>query len=167
MIRDVAVRSAGNKGFGVFALKPFASGEFIFRRRNARPISAAETANLSAEDRMHLTELGWDRFAVVQAPGAYLNHSCDPNAMRRGVVVFAWRDINLGDEITIDYRLNAFGGDSWPCACGSANCKGIVIGSFFALDQATQRAYLPHAPEFIRREFRIRERKDSSQYGRT
>lgn len=159
MISDVEVRSAGDKGLGVFARRAFRRGEFIFRRRNARPISGAEVARLSPEDQMHLTELGFDSYAVVLPPGAYLNHACDPNAMRSGVKVFAWRNIKKGEEITIDYRLNAFDGDSWPCACGSSSCTGTVVGSFFALPPATQRLYLPYAPGFIRREYRMRNRR--------
>jgi hypothetical protein len=78
--------------------------------------------------------------------------------MRSGVRVFAWRPIATGDEITIDYRLNAFDGDSWPCACGSENCTGIVVGSFFALPPERQRAYVRFAPPFIKREYRRRSR---------
>jgi hypothetical protein len=79
---------------------------------------------------MHLCELGFDRLAVLAPPGCYLNHSCDPNAMRHGVKVFAWRPIAAGDEITIDYRLNAFDGSSWACVCGAMNCTGTVDGGF-------------------------------------
>ena len=77
--------------------------------------------------------------------------------MRSGVKVFAWRPIAAGDEITIDYRLNAFDGESWPCLCGSPSCTGTVASSFFALPDATQRAYLPYAPRFIQREWRHRQ----------
>jgi hypothetical protein len=77
--------------------------------------------------------------------------------MRSGVKVFAWSPIRAGDEITIDYRLNAFDGNSWPCACGAAVCTGTVVGSFFALPEDRQRAYLPYAPAFIRREYRRRQ----------
>jgi len=59
--------------------------------------------------------------------------------MRSGVKVFAWRRIRRGDEITIDYRLNAFGGEHWSCTCNSAKCTGTVIGDFFSLDERTQR----------------------------
>jgi hypothetical protein len=113
---------------------------------------------LPEEDQRHLCELDWDTSAVLLPPGCYLNRSCAPNAMRRGVKVFAWRDIEAGEEITIDYRLNAFGGEAWACLCGSANCTGSVVSSFFALDEARQRAYLPHAPKFIRAEYRRRQR---------
>lgn len=156
MIGDIEVRDAGTKGLGVFALRAFRRGEFIFRRRNGPAIDARALAKLPADEQVHMTELGFDRFAIVLRPGAYLNHACDPSAMRSGVKVFAWRDIAPGEEITIDYRLNAFDGDSWPCACGTASCTGMVVGSFFALPEERQQAYLPWAPAFIRREWRRR-----------
>jgi hypothetical protein len=37
------------------------------------------------------------------------------------------------------------------------NCPGIVVGSFFALDEQRQRLYLPYAPRFIRAEYRRRQ----------
>jgi uncharacterized protein len=156
MIRDVEVRDAGSKGRGVFARRAFRAGDFVFRRRHAKVITADELDGLDDWERMHLCELGFDRFAVLAPPGCYLNHSCDPNAMRHGVKVFAWRAIAAGEEVTIDYRLNAFDGDSWSCDCGSAACSGVVVGSFFAMDPERQRLLLPHAPSFIRREFHAR-----------
>ena len=100
--------------------------------------------------------IDWGTSAVLLAPGCYVNHACDPNAMRKGVNVFAWKPIRQGEEITIDYRLNAFGSERYDCACGSANCTGSVIGSFFALSEEQQRLYLPYAPKFIRVEYHQR-----------
>lgn len=56
---------------------------------------------------------------------AYMNHSCDPNAFIRivpglKVAVFARRDIQPGEELTIDYR------DPYHpevCHCGAVNCR--------------------------------------------
>ncbi len=56
---------------------------------------------------------------------AYMNHSCDPNAFIRVVPgskvgIFARRDIQPGEELTIDY------GDPYHpevCRCGAANCR--------------------------------------------
>jgi hypothetical protein len=153
MITDVTVHSAGKKGQGVFALRDFKRDGFLFRRRHGRVIANREIPALSEDEQRHLCELDWETSAILLPPGCYLNHSCDPNAMRRGVNVFAWRDIQQGEEITIDYRLNAFGEDRWDCACGSAGCRGYVVGSFFALDDERQRLYLPYAPKFIRQEY--------------
>jgi uncharacterized protein len=155
MIGDVEVRDAGVKGQGVFARRAFAAGEFIFRRRLGPPLTGAEIAQLSDEDQRHLCELDWEYSAVLFPPGCYLNHSCEPNAMRSGVKVFAWRDVQAGDEITIDYRLNAFDdAERWPCFCG--HCSGYVTGSFFSLDRARAEAYLPYAPRFIQIEYQRR-----------
>jgi hypothetical protein len=157
VIRDIEVRDAGRKGLGVFALRKFTDGEFIFRRRHGTVVANDAIASLSTEDQRHLCEVDFDRSAILLPPGCYLNHSCSPNAMRNGVKVFAWLDISEGEEITVDYRLNAFDDDAtWHCECGSYECTGEIVGSFFALPAQKQRLYLPHAPAFIRREYRRR-----------
>src|SRR3954465_8243596 len=146
MITDIAVKPAGTKGKGVFALRDFKKGEFIFRRRHGFTVRNEDIPALSEEDQIHLCELDRNTSAVLLPPGCYLNHSCDPNAMRSGVKVFAWRSIVAGDEITIDYRLNAFDdSDEWRCECGSKSCSGVVVGSFFALPAETQWLYVPYA----------------------
>ncbi len=165
MIEDVEVREAEGKGSGVFALRSFRKGEFIFRRRHLTPISNSEIPALSKSDEMHLCEIDFETSAVILPPGCYLNHSCDPNAMRSGVKVFAWRDIQRGDEITIDYRLNAFDDEfTSPCACDSPSCTGNVTWSFFHLAEELQSSYLPFAPKFIRAEYR-RRRQDLKSTG--
>jgi hypothetical protein len=161
VIGDIVVRGAGAKGNGVFARRAFQAGQFIFRRRHGRVVANQDIGSLSEDDQRHLCELDWQTSAVLLPPGCFLNHSCDPTAMRHGVNVYAWKDIRAGDEITIDYRLNAFDdNDRWECSCASANCPGVVVGSFFALDDERQRRYLPYAPRFIRAEYR---RRASSQ----
>lgn len=149
---------AGVKGKGVFALRGFRRGEFIFRRRHGKVVRNDELASLSEEERRHLCELDFETSAVLLPPGCYLNHSCEPNAMRSGVKVFAWRDVGEGEEITIDYRLNAFGGERSACECGTSTCTGQIVSDFFSLDPRRQREYLRYAPPFIQREHRRRSR---------
>jgi SET domain-containing protein len=153
---NIEVLDAGSKGKGVFARRSFRKGEFIFRRRHGRVVSNAEIPSLSEDERRHLCELDYEHSAILLPPGCYLNHACDPNAMRSGIKVFAWRDIVAGEEITIDYRLNAFDGERATCDCRSVNCAGFFVGDFFSLDAERQREYLPYAPAFIRREYRRR-----------
>ncbi len=119
MIAEIVVGRAGGKGKGVFALRRFRRREFIFRRRHGRIVPNAQLGSLSRRHRRHLCELDVDRSAILLPPGCYLNHSCDPNAMRSGVNVYAWRETRRGDEITIDYRLNAFGSQRSKCECES------------------------------------------------
>ena len=102
MISDIAVGDAGQRGLGVFALRTFHKEESIFRRRHGRIVRSSDLWLLSVDERRHLCELDFETSAVLLPPGCYLNHSCDPNAMRSGARVFAWRDILQGEEITID-----------------------------------------------------------------
>jgi hypothetical protein len=76
--------------------------------------------------------------------------------MRSGVKVVAWRRIGAGEEITIDYRLNAFGAERWSCSCGAASCTGEITGDFFSLPAERQREYIRFAPAFIKAEYRRR-----------
>jgi hypothetical protein len=156
LISDIVVKQASDKGLGVFARRDFEPGEFIFRRRHGQIVRNQDIALLSEEDQRHLCELDWETSAVLLPPGCYLNHSCEPNAMRKGTHVFAWSAIRRGDEITVDYRLNAFTGERCECSCGSSTCQGSFTLSFFALSEERQRLYLAYAPKFIRREYRRR-----------
>ena len=145
------------RGVGVFARRAFVPSEFIFRRRRGRIVRNVDIPRLPADEQRHLCELDFETSAVLLPPGCYLNHSCQPNAMRSGVKVFAWQPIAPGVEITIDYRLNAFDDESiWCCLCGAPSCTGTVVGSFFALPVRLQHEYLRFAPRFIQREFRAR-----------
>ena len=52
-------------------------------------------------------------------------------------------DVVAGDELTLDYLINNEGGDSWPCHCGAARCRGETGHSFFTLPEALQCEYAP------------------------
>jgi hypothetical protein len=157
VIADIEVRDAAPKGLGIFARRAFTPGELIFRRRHLK-ITREELCALPPADRAHVCQVAVDEFARVTPPGCYMNHSCDPNAVRHGVNVVARRHISIDEEITLDYRLNAVDGDSWPCACGGPNCKGDVAGGFFGMDKDWQRAHVHDAGALIRREYRRRSR---------
>ena len=51
----------------------------------------------------------------------------------------------------IDYLINNPGGDSWPCHCGAARCRGKTGVSFFTLPHEIQREYLPLLAPWFRR----------------
>ena len=58
-----------------------------------------------------------------------INHCCDPNlrcAIVRGhIIYFAKRDIEAGEELTIDYRFDSYI-EKIPCSCGSKKCRGVI-----------------------------------------
>ncbi len=69
------------------------------------------------------------------APFRYMNHSCQPNAElivlegdtddEADMTVFAIRDIQVGEEITIDYGWPAE--QAIPCMCLADLCRGWIV----------------------------------------
>lgn len=59
----------------------------------------------------------------------YINHSCEPNSYMKilyGHILFlALRDINPGEEITIDYE-STLHSDSKKCTCGAPFCRRTI-----------------------------------------
>ena len=158
------MRDAGRKGKGVFAMRPFAPGETILAAFDGPVVDRAGLERLSAWEREHLSEFGVGLWRVLPEPRCYLNHACDPNAIgtERDAVV-ALRAIAAEEEITIDYRLNAYddGTGVWvmDCACDPARGPHPVVGEFFSLPPETQRRYLEWAPAFIRQMYAERHAK--------
>ena len=74
-------------------------------------------------------------------PGIYGNHSCGPNLwMKDAVTVIARRDIQRGEEITIDYAMFTVSPDwSMECNCGSMLCRRVVTGNDWKLRELQER----------------------------
>jgi hypothetical protein len=122
-------------------------------------IDRAGLGALSAWEREHLAEVGIGLWRVLPEPRCYLNHACQPNAVSTERAVVALRDIAVGDEITIDYRLNAYDDKNvWQCECDPARGRHEVSGDFLSLPEATQRRYMEWAPEFIKKRYIERKR---------
>lgn len=61
------------------------------------------------------------------SPAGALNHSCDPNASVRRNHVIAWRCIEEGEEITIDYKKTETDlAVPFDCNCKSKYCRGRI-----------------------------------------
>lgn len=59
----------------------------------------------------------------------YNNHSCDPNCGMHGEITFiAIRDIQPGEELTIDYAFVDNEEYSFEYHCGSKQCRHIITG---------------------------------------
>jgi histone-lysine N-methyltransferase SETD2 len=159
MIKDVIVKDAGKKGRGVFALRSFKRGEFIFRFKRGRIIHRKDFPKLSSDDRMHLNEVDYDTYEVMRAPEKFLNHSCDPNSITKVRSQFALKPIRKGEEITVDYRISAFDKNRWRCYCGSKDCKGWCISDFFTIPERLQKKYLPYTIKVIREEYYRRHKR--------
>jgi uncharacterized protein len=81
----------------------------------------------------------------------HLNHSCEPNLGLQGQIVYvALRDIGIDVELTFDYATTADEPDKMECRCGTASCRGTIIG-FDWKKPEIQRKYAGYFSWFIQR----------------
>jgi hypothetical protein len=145
----VEVRSAGDRGDGLYACRDFPAGSAIRTINVIREVTP-EAPLASGEDGDHCMHLLGRSFLVGQ-PDCFVNHRCEPNAYKRfgptEVTMMAMVDIAAGDEITYDYMLNTHGGGTWTCACGAPTCRKATFASFFDLSPELQAKYRPYLAE--------------------
>jgi D-alanine-D-alanine ligase-like ATP-grasp enzyme len=134
------VRFDLREGFGTYASKPVSAGETIISFEGQPHILMSKSFvrnNWSQEDQelffrhaYPLTDeiyVMWEKDPSQWKP---LNHACDPNAWFEGLNVVARRDIQPGEQITMDYSM--FFGEEMPlfeCHCDSPTCRGIIRGT--------------------------------------
>jgi len=128
-------------GRGIFATRAFQPGELILHLAGPR---------FDRSDPIHLTEAGANllqtgqrSYIMLQSPGVFANHSCDPNAgIQANRRLVAIRPIAAGDEIRYDYSTT-MDEDFWTmaCRCGAAGCRGVVT-DFRLLPAAVKERYL-------------------------
>ena len=132
LAHGLAIRKSAINGRGCFAIVPFKRRQKIAEYTGER-ISDLE-ARRRARNRQVLRICDIDgRFSLDGARGGngthYINHSCQPNAYKRTlyghVLFFALRDIQPGEEITIDYEQTLHP-DSKRCGCGAPTCRGTI-----------------------------------------
>ena len=142
------VARSGIHGWGLFVKEPIAKGEMLIEYQGAciraalteRMIKKYERAGVpGCHDGGYIFKI--DEHMCVDATMAgniarFMNHSCAPNAiskiveagggsMGKKVVVFAKRDLQVGEELQYDYQF-ALGSSSEKiaCYCGAPNCWG-------------------------------------------
>jgi SET domain len=92
----------------------------------------------------------------LETPGMLINHSCDPNMIDDSHnectgEACATRDIEEGEELTYDYTFQYY--DKGPffetCLCGSANCRGKMMG-FKELTDEQKEVVLPGVSDAVK-----------------
>ena len=137
-IIDIAVGRFGKK---VVAAEPIKKNLVILRMTGV-PLSFEETKKLGDKESFGLQVSG-DCYLYLDAPGRYINHSCDPNCgVTPSLDLVAIRDIPEGEELTFDYSTTMLERHwTMECKCGSSKCRK-VIRDFDQLPEATQEYYL-------------------------
>lgn len=153
---DVEVGPSAIQGLGMFARRPFSASERIRRVNVVREVTAGSQIREDLGERFDHCAYPNGKVVLMGIPDRHINHSCDPNTYELfeddSSYIVARRDIQAGEEITVDYNINISVGTSWPCRCRSTRCRGEVVGDFFRLPLKWQREYRPYlASWFVER----------------
>jgi SET domain-containing protein len=117
---------------GLFAKESFRKGEIVFIKGGhilkREQIFSADVINsyYPIDDDFYLGATNAEEEDMIKL---YENHSCNPNCGIRGEITFvAMRNIEIGEELTIDYAFLDNEDYSFKCTCGEKNCRSIVTG---------------------------------------
>lgn len=141
-------------GLGVVATRAIPRGTIVWapdpldRRLEAGAVAALPELLRRAVERYAYVDaagrrvLAWDH-------GRYLNHACAPTCVSGGWdFTVAGRDIAAGEELSEDY--GSYVGETFPCGCGAAACRGIVAPVRDAERIAAwDRAFAPAAADLL------------------
>jgi SET domain-containing protein len=115
-------------GYGVIATRPFAADELV---AEVEGVTWREGEQWDDTYTLRIADGLW--FDMVDQT-RWLNHSCDANCEvdvgvdEHGVPwakVYAWRDLQVGEELTYDYEFPAELAE--PCRCGAKTCRGFIV----------------------------------------
>lgn len=129
-------------GFGIYATQKIIEGEIVFKgeEKSQRIVTKQFVEkNWSVSEKKLFKQYAypissevyilWDLNPSEWAPQ---NHSCNANSKYLGLDVIATKNIQIGNEITLDYgQLLNEESESFTCTCGSANCRGAISGKIF------------------------------------
>ena len=131
--RFVVKKSGPGKGHGMYARVPIKKKDFILEYTGkVIPTPVADTLNTR-----YLFEINskWTIDGATRTNVArYINHSCNPNCevfIQKGrIMIYAWKKMAVGDELTFDYGDEYF--DEFfkksGCRCGAKKCRKPVSG---------------------------------------
>lgn len=144
------VRASIIEGAGCFAVQRIPAGTRIIEYKGQRiPPTVAETRTLATIDEYgeiveqpHVYMFIVDKRTTIDPEvngneARFINHSCSPNCKstveNRHVFIDAIRTIEIGEELTFDYKLDIGGvvteadKKRYACRCGAPNCRGTML----------------------------------------
>jgi uncharacterized protein len=146
-------------GEGMFAREPIKKGEVVCivggivmtdSEFAAFQVTHSFYNSIQIDKNLHLVEDP----EVTRSLDGSMNHSCDSSAwMDDEVTLVARRDIEPGEEVTVDYALFTTQ-SNWMldnrCHCGSPHCRRIITGDDWRREDVQER-YRNHFSPFINR----------------
>ncbi|NRO99613.1 SET domain-containing protein-lysine N-methyltransferase [Paraburkholderia sp. NMBU_R16] len=142
-MRRVVVRRSPVHGRGVFALRPLRAGERIFEYKGTVTTwRAAARRYAFRSEATHTFLFGLSDGRVIDGgrggnSARWLNHACTANCetveQNGRVYIDAAYDIDIGDELFIDYALELADDldeeerQAYQCWCGTPSCRGTML----------------------------------------
>ncbi len=128
----IEVRASQIDGRGCFATRSFLKGRKIAELTGERVSRVEAARRMRGRRRLHICAVDsyWGIDANRGGNGTqFINHSCAPNTfiriMHGHIIFFALRDIEPGDELTLDY-VESYHPDTKACDCGAPLCRGTI-----------------------------------------
>jgi SET domain-containing protein len=124
LVSGIIVKDSRISGNGIFAAHAFRKGELVIEWCSHEILAKQEMERVSEKVKEHISFI--DGAFVVVPPEGRVNHSCEANVYLRDYCYYASRDIEEGEEITADYRLESEPGFRMKCNCKSKSCRGYI-----------------------------------------
>lgn len=136
-------------GRGIFAGEDIKKGEFVTLLKGRLVRKEYRT---KSDLRVGQCWVGVKHYWWVDPifPIRYINHSCEPTlGFKTARRVYALRDIQKGEELTIDYST-VDDVNFWfvKCTCGARTCRKQVRSVQY-LPFKTFKRYLPYIPKYF------------------
>lgn len=149
----VEVRTSSINNKGMFAKEYIKAGEVVYIK-GGHILTKAElftssviNSYLPISDEYYLAAQTVEEEESVKL---FNNHSCDPNCGMHGEITFvAIRDIQPGEELTVDYAFIDNEDYSFECHCGSEKCRHIVTGFDWKIKKL-QDDYYPYFAQYLK-----------------
>lgn len=131
-------REGAINGFGAFAIEKIKKGEIVFVKggyiltRESMLVEKLGYNYWPLSDKLFLAPKKNSTKKEIKKILVVVNHSCNPNCGLRGEITgVAMRDIEINEEITMDYAMLDDEEDeeyNLICTCGERNCRGKITG---------------------------------------
>ncbi len=137
--KKYAIKGNTLAGYGIYATQPISANEVIFKgEEKAQRIVTKKYVEekWNEEEKENFRRYAypissevyilWDENPSEWAPQ---NHSCNANTAYNGLNVIALRNIEQGEELTLDYaHFLDETAQPFTCNCQSSNCRSIISG---------------------------------------
>jgi SET domain-containing protein len=125
-------------GRGLFTRRAFEPGDLVveYQGEYVRSVVADKRERLYERANLGCYMFRVDDTTVLDATkqgncARFINHSCEPNCHskvsnlfgRKRILIFALKDIGVGEELTYNYKFAVEEHDRLPCHCKSSKCR--------------------------------------------